>query len=257
MVLGASSRLFCAVLIDCFVCASSLSFANDSAASVAAGGVRLTRQAQISMEKERLTISLKKVTVEYEFLNESDQDITTEVAFPVPPFELDLESAGGMRTFNDFHLWVDGRELKYETETKAMLNGKDYSGALHRLGIDIDSFGHADDAENGFVAPDIQKLAPESREVLRRAGLIDGDGRGLWKVQNTYHWTQKFPAHTVLHVRHEYEPGYGFRGADVQDFDPVVRAKKLAEAKAEPGAGETKRRSAKADIRQSVLGRTD
>ena len=61
--------------------------ANDSDASVALGGVQLTREPRISMESERLTISLSKITVEYEFLNESDKDITTDVAFPIPPYE--------------------------------------------------------------------------------------------------------------------------------------------------------------------------
>ena len=63
---------------------------NDAAASTAAGGIQLRREARISMEKERLFISEKKITVEYEFLNETDQDITTEVAFPVPPYDNDF-----------------------------------------------------------------------------------------------------------------------------------------------------------------------
>jgi hypothetical protein len=45
---------------------------NDSAASVAVGGIQLKREARISMEKERLTISSERVTVEYEFLNMFD-----------------------------------------------------------------------------------------------------------------------------------------------------------------------------------------
>ena len=44
---------------------------NDSAASTAVGGIQLRREQDISMEKERLTISETKVTVEYEFLNQT------------------------------------------------------------------------------------------------------------------------------------------------------------------------------------------
>jgi len=51
--------------------------ANDSAASVAVGELIMTSEPSISMESERLTLSLSKITVEYEFLNESDKDITT------------------------------------------------------------------------------------------------------------------------------------------------------------------------------------
>jgi hypothetical protein len=42
------------------------------------------------MEKERLTIGESKVTVEYEFLNDTDKNITTEVAFPIPPTVINL-----------------------------------------------------------------------------------------------------------------------------------------------------------------------
>ena len=68
------------------------------------------------MDKERLTISETKVTVEYEFLNETDQDITTEVAFPVPPYDLDWVSASFPKSVQDFRLWVEGKESKYQTE---------------------------------------------------------------------------------------------------------------------------------------------
>ena len=126
--------------------------ANDSDASVALGGVQLTREPRISMESERLTISLSKITVEYEFLNESNQDITTEVAFPIPPYE-DTERAGGIRAFDDFRLWVDGKEHKYEVEAKAFLvkyddqgnkvgNQNDVSATLRAYNIDIPTLGH-------------------------------------------------------------------------------------------------------------------
>jgi len=74
---------------------------NDSAASRAIGGIQLRREANISMEKERLTISEAKVTVEYEFLNQTDKNITTEVAFPIPPYDDAFTDAGGRRDFGD------------------------------------------------------------------------------------------------------------------------------------------------------------
>ena len=40
---------------------------NDGAASTAASGIQLKKEARISMEKERLFISEKKITVDYEF----------------------------------------------------------------------------------------------------------------------------------------------------------------------------------------------
>jgi len=69
--------LFLALILDGAV------MANDSEAGKAAGGIRLLKDARISIQKEKLTISQKKVTVEYEFLNETDKDISAIVAFPV------------------------------------------------------------------------------------------------------------------------------------------------------------------------------
>jgi hypothetical protein len=87
--------------------------ANDAVAELAAGGIQLRQEARISMEKERLEIGLDKVRVEYEFLNLADQDITTQVAFPVPPYEYD---SAALQTrypyFTDFRVWVDGQEVK-------------------------------------------------------------------------------------------------------------------------------------------------
>jgi hypothetical protein len=117
-----------------------LALGNDGAASSGAGGIQLRHEANISMEKERLTISESKVTVEYEFLNDTDKDITTEVAFPIPPYDNSPDNPGGIPDFNDFHLWVDGKELKYSTDVRAKLNGKDYIDILNPLGVDIASF---------------------------------------------------------------------------------------------------------------------
>ena len=117
-------------------------FGNDGAASVGVGGIQLKREARISMEKERLTVAREKVTVEYEFLNSTDEDITTEVAFPVPPYDETYLDASFHKRLDDFRVWVEERETKYETDVKAMLNGVDYSELLRNMGVDVVSLGH-------------------------------------------------------------------------------------------------------------------
>jgi len=193
----------------------TLALGNDSAASTAIGGIQLRREANISIEKERLTISEAKVTVEYEFLNQTDKDITTVVAFPIPPYDVGFVDAGGQRNFNDFRLWVEGKELKYSTEAHARLCDKDYSGLLKSLGIDIASFGQFDVDREGNPTGQITKLSEGQRDQLFRLGLISGPdaaplGLPNWDAVKTYYWTQTFPSHKVLHVRHEYTPGIGF-----------------------------------------------
>src|SRR6266496_6112172 len=56
-----------------FFIATGLSVANDGAASTAAGGIQLVREPRIAMRTEKLTISREKITVEYDFANDTDR----------------------------------------------------------------------------------------------------------------------------------------------------------------------------------------
>src|SRR6266567_5106491 len=140
------------------------SVANDSAASVAAGGVVLKHEARISMEKEHLSISEKEIVVEYEFLNETDQDILTEVAFPIPPYQFYFDDPSGPPHFDDFRLWVDGIEVKYAPEIKAKNNGTDYTETLRKLGVDIGSFGHFDFKDPSAEKSGLTALSPDKQQ---------------------------------------------------------------------------------------------
>jgi hypothetical protein len=189
----------------------SVLLGNDAAAEIAAGGIQLRKEARISMEKERLTVSLEKVTVEYEFLNRTDQDIETEVAFPVPPYEYDPVGRGWAHNFADFHLWIDGREADCRLDIRAKLRGRDYTGLLNNLGIDIQTFGNLG-SEADVDKSQIGRLTVPLREKLSQVGLVGGAfGFPMWSVHKTYHWRQRFPAHKTLRIRHQYEPVIGFQ----------------------------------------------
>jgi hypothetical protein len=198
---------------------------NDSAASTAIGGIQLRREANISMEKERLTISEANVTLEYEFLNQTNENITSVVAFPIPPNSIPFVDAGGPRGFNDFRLSVEGKELKYSTEVRAKLRGNDYTEMLKSVGINIASFADYDtDRETGKPTGQITKLSKGPHDKLLRLGLISGPGESFpespsWDVVKTYYWAQTFPAHKVVHVRHEYTPSAGFELISPSDLD--------------------------------------
>jgi hypothetical protein len=217
--------LFALVLISTWKVVPA--FGNDSAASVGVGGIQLRREARISMEKERLTISQSKVSVEYEFLNDTDKDITVEVAFPVPPYDRTFLDAGYPRELDDFRVWIDGRETKYQIDAKAMLNGVDYSGLLHKLGVDVTSLGHFtedDPKRHGPHSPDVERLPRSQREELKRLGLIRSDNGFMgWNVVKTYHWPQTFPAHKIVQVRHVYAPILGFEYLVPEVTAPVPR----------------------------------
>jgi Domain of unknown function (DUF4424) len=217
------------------VLAASPIWANDSAASVANGGIVQTREVRIAMQKERLTISQTKVTVEYEFLNDTDQDVSTEVAFPIPRYyPCDMVSAGGPTPFDDFKLWVEDKLVAYKTEAKALLNGKDVSALASKFRLDIPSGGHCKDVDDpkshtsSAHVPDLEKLSASDKHKAIEYGLVsepDDSYPGqvaLWEVDKQYHWRQTFPAHSTVHIRHEYEPAVGFSGVSRKTLEPLL-----------------------------------
>jgi hypothetical protein len=203
-------------------------FGNDSAASTAMGGIRLRRESRVAMLKEKLTISTEKITVEYEFLNETDHDISTEVAFPIPAYAVTF-SAGGIRDFKDFKVWVDGHEVKYRTFAKAIVGKLDRTQMLKRQGVDIASLGHFSDSGPQPVSDDFNKLPKTAQDSLVKAGLFNADEDHFpqWTVEKTYSWHQTFPAHKILHVRHQYRPGTGFSMVETSELDQVTRNKEI------------------------------
>lgn len=214
------------IIVICFPDAGN---ANDGAASTAVGGLKLVREARVSMQKETLTISDKKVRVEYEFLNATNSDVTTEVAFPIPEYSFKFDDPGGDRSFDDFSLWVEGKPVSYQVEVKALCKAVDCTAQLKQEGVDIASFGHFD--WGPMISRDFAKLAPDKQARLIKAGLIDSEYKSpQWSVQKTYYWSQTFPAGRVVHVAHEYKPVVGFRLADITELDPVLRARRVAEA---------------------------
>ncbi len=211
---------------------ASSAWADDSAASVATGGIVLRHEASISMEKEVLAISLAKVTVDYEFLNDTDKDITTVVAFPIPPYVTGPTTEPA--SFDDFRLWVDNKQIKYAVDAHAKLDGKDYTDFLRGLGIDFASFGGYDLSDSGQPTGPITKLPKQQLQQLAKMGLIDGydsDGPGwpLWTVTKMYYWRQTFPAHRMVHIRHEYSPMVGFQDMSIGVFDPAQREQRSSE----------------------------
>ncbi len=204
--------------------------ADDGAASIAAGGVVLMkREPRITMAKEVLQISGSKVIVDYDFRNDSDQEITTGVAFPIPDYDHDLFREGrgaSQRGFDDFQLWIDGMATRYRVEARAFLKEAEYTNLLTGMHVDIASFGHAPEAGR------IPGLSPAQREQLEKLGLIDRDeGEPLWSVKKKYYWEQRFPAHKTVHIHHEYTPILGASNSITYGMGPEPNANSAKELK--------------------------
>jgi len=75
------SKLIAAVVV--FVVMTLSALANDSSAELATGGLVFVKNPDVKMLAEDLYISTKEIRVRYKFLNKSNADVTTLVAFPL------------------------------------------------------------------------------------------------------------------------------------------------------------------------------
>jgi hypothetical protein len=204
-------------LLLSLVLVGSPAVADDGAASIAAGGlILMKREPRIAMAKEVLRIGPRKVVVDYDFRNNSDEDIDTVVAFPIAPYSSDEYFWSHEEAFNQrdeprsvsriasFRLRVNGNTQPYKTEVKALFNGHDYAPLLRGMRIDPATFGHIPEED---AKSDFDFLSSQQRARLVQLGLMSRDNQvPKWKVEVRYYWTQRFPAHKTVHIRHEYIP---------------------------------------------------
>jgi len=183
--------------------------ANDSTAEHAAGGLILTRTADIDMVSEDLFVSADQVRVRYVFRNRSPRDIRTILAFPMPDRDLAEEREMDVAYPSGFETRVDGLRVAMKVERKAMLSGVDRTALLAGLGLLPDSGSEA-----------LDRLKPADKARLVKFGLAAPDeydaGRGwerhlapIWTVKESWYWEQSFPAGRDLAVEHRYVPGTG------------------------------------------------
>lgn len=191
------------------------SSANDSSASVAAGGLVLQRSDSIAMLNEDLYVSAEEIRVRYRFRNLRQAPLTTVVAFPMAPRVLTDEFGGDIVYPSEFHTSVDGKPVEIRLERKAIVKGRDVTAVLqrHKIPLAPDSIMTSTEA--------MDRLPKRDRDTLVRSGLAgeeewDDDGRAmkkhlipLWSVEEKYWWTQTFPAGRDVIIEHRYVPGAG------------------------------------------------
>jgi hypothetical protein len=185
--------------------------ADDGAASIAAGGlILMKREPRIVMAKEVLSISENKVIVDYDFRNDSADNITTEVAFPIPAYIAETDGPSSSQAgFDDFKLTINGAPAAFQTEVRAFTKKGEITKLLKDMQVDAASFGHLDDQQ--AKTTDVSRLNDAQRRQLVALGALDSQDQMMptWRVEKKYHWTQTFPAHGTVHVRHEYTPVLG------------------------------------------------
>ncbi|WP_343612262.1 DUF4424 domain-containing protein [Novosphingobium sp.] len=182
---------------------------NDSSAQLAAGGLVLTHSDAIEMRSEDLRISRSAVVVRYTFINTSAKDVTSRVAFPLPPmggpdfFQSDVSiPVNKANNFLGFTTIIDGRPVPMEIEQKATTEGIDRTAWLRANGIPLAPQTDAAQAALG-------KLSAPKHAEAEKMGLFGSDGGPGWTLQTTYHWVQRFPAGVPVVVEHRYTPSVG------------------------------------------------
>jgi hypothetical protein len=176
--------------------------ADDSTARFGAGGIEFLKSEDIRMLEEVLEISTKAVRVRFRFLNESDRDISTTVAFPLPPYPpFFTHGLSGVSNpsflMTTFKAWVNGRPVPTESDCKAVIDGIDITTQLRELGLSDEQIFEAVDLREDQVA------AAEKLGGGKKSGLL------YWKVAETQFWKQRFPVGKEVVIEHTYQPAVG------------------------------------------------
>jgi hypothetical protein len=187
----------------------ALSYANDGFGALGVGGVVLSKTDKIALNKEVLDISCDKIEVYYEFVNESDKDVTATIIFPLPTYHADPPESGiiAYGQPHEFIIRVNGAPVPFKTEVKAVDNqGKDVTSVLHSIGLSDKQIAGFPFDEKLIDSNHELQLSKQQIATLTETGLIHDHGYPLWGINVRYVWTHNFQAKKVLRVEHEYKP---------------------------------------------------
>jgi hypothetical protein len=213
-------RTILAALFVVVFLAAGYASANDSVGYLAAGGLVLSRNADIEMRAEDLYVSEKEIRVRYRFFNKSDKDIRTRVIFPMPDlpapsgdgddYELPVEVSAN---FLGFETKVNGRKVTAQVEQRVFIGKVDHTDVLKSLKVPLAP--HLETTKTTIGA-----LPPKQQTKLLELGLVHEEeydvGQGMqkylipkWVLRSKYHWEQVFPAQKELMIEHRYQPSVG------------------------------------------------
>lgn len=207
--------------------------ANDGFGGLSATGLTFGQTSAIAMEEEELFIGPDRITVDYTFRNLTQQDVTGEVIFPLPPIGVWslLESAWNLPddptrdNLVNFSATVDGRPVAVKIDRIAVIEpewqegrppAEQYDTPGRDVTADLARFGLPLTLDYQAVSAALLALSPADRAAAKAAGIADyyegdpaqgdpAEGFPLWSIVYRYHWTQTFPAGATLRVHHEYE----------------------------------------------------
>ena len=188
----------------------TLASANDGVAALSAGGIIMGKTNAVAMKKEVLNVSYDKISVAYEFLNESLSDVEEMIFFPLPEYTADYhgskEYAGQP---SHFVVDVNGESVNYKTIVTAKMDGHDVSKELKQSGLSEEQIAYF--PSSTLFGEKVKPLTVKQRKYFMERGFlaqIGGDDAWVpaWSVAIQYVWMQKFPVGKIVKVHHQYRP---------------------------------------------------
>ncbi len=211
--------------------------ANDSMATLGAGGLLFITTPDVEMASEDLYVSAEEVRVSYEFRNNGADDQTALVAFPLPDIKGDGDFMVAMPTEDPANIFgfetrVDGEAVETTTHQYAFATNIDYTTYLEKMGVPLLPFGEETQAAINALSDE------EKQELFHRALVIPMEydaGQGwqtdyvpVWTLKTTYSFEVEFPAGETVDVEHSYTPsaggtvGVAFLSEPYEGYDPAA-----------------------------------
>ncbi len=204
-------RLFVATTLVVAVFYSTCA-ANDVMVTLAAGGIVPLKSTAVRIISENLVVTPARVEIVYQFANDSDHDITSEVGFPLPELNgTDVAvrpirfSSKDPTNYIDFAVTSGGTRLSPTAQIQVLANGHEITGRVRDLGLPLSVLDKRFDAA-------FRKLPATVRKQLLDQELVVDEPSGAWPRWSNkiwFHWKQKFPAHKTIELRQSYKPIVG------------------------------------------------
>jgi hypothetical protein len=200
--------------------------ADDSMATLGAGGLELEKTDKIALVSEDLTLSPTAIKVSYRFRNLTNADYETIVAFPMP----DVTGGDGYDTmaipdpakdnFLRFATRVDGKPVDSELEQRAFLKAEgkpevEITERLKSLGVPLVPTSEAAGAALSALS-EPQSKALEDAEIMYAPPEFDtpkgphtDPPEPRWTLRSKFWRRQVFPAGKDILVEQTYTPAVG------------------------------------------------
>ncbi|MGN6592503.1 MAG: DUF4424 family protein [Terriglobales bacterium] len=217
-------RWLTVVLLAGLLCAPSLG--DDTTAAIGVGGLIFTHNTDIRMAREDLYISPQQVRIHFEFYNDSANDVTAIVAFPLPDLDpSNYEVPVNFPThdplnFVNFHTSVNGKPVEVHPDQRALVGKRDITAGLQAIGVPV---------SGDPLMAQFDHWTPAQITALKKLratafGGPDNDYYPIWRVQTCFWWQQRFPAHQTTVIDHTYQPitGGAYEGADPDIFPDLL-----------------------------------